>query len=723
MRHGKIPMNPSTAHPAPAIPPERRAELARLLGQFAPDAPDLASAYADLRERAHGHVAQVERLRARGEPATDAVLRGLLPHADTEPNRWRGAWVHVAPTINAELRLWYEAAGWVQPDDWPAVAGAIWRFVQRCVDDPDQLADACRDFSALPYAKGFQSGTLSPILNALRPDEFLLVHSQSLRALNYFTSGKFSSTLATYPAANLALQAVVAEAAELAGWGDVARPADLFDAFCRWLVADQKFSFRAARHWLIAVDDATQWAAWRAGQYAALPGGDLGDLSGISRREFEARRNSLLAQTDGALTKRAADFAWRFARQVREGDGVLARKGDVVVGQGAVAGPYFFVDEASESITRGHRVPVAWAAVEPRLVEGLTSGLFAEVARDQLEALVDAPVVEAGKIKDWQIGETARNSVADRLTKSPVALAESTVEYVAQPRRENLPYPFADLARDTHLDESTLSRWARAVERKGQAIFYGPPGTGKTFVAEKLAQHLVAASEDNVGDGFVELVQFHPAYSYEDFVQGLRPNSSGNSLRYDIVPGRFLDFCRRAAACAGRCVLVVDEINRANLSRVFGELMYLLEYRDRAVTLAGSNVPFAIPTNVRLLGTMNTADRSIALVDHALRRRFAFIELAPNWEVLRKFHAAGDFEIEPLIHVVQRINRAIDEPHYALGHSFFLDAALPSTLRDVWEMEIEPYLAEYFFDQMERVDEFRWAAVKRDLGAEASSSK
>ncbi len=720
-------MNSSPARSAPAIPRERRAELARLLGQFTPNIPALASAYADLRDRAHGHVAQVERLHARGEPATDAVLRGLLPHADTEPNRWRGAWVHVAPTINAELRRWYEAAGWVQPDDWPTVADALWRFVQRCVADPAQLADACRDFSALPYAKGFQSGTLSPILNALRPDEFLLVHSQSLRALGYFTSGKFSSALATYPAANLALQTVVAEAAELADWDEVARPADLFDAFCRWLVAEQKFSFRAARHWLIAVDDGAQWAAWRAGQYAALPGADLGDLGGISRREFEERRDSLMAQTNSALTKRTADLAWRFARQVREGDGVLARKDDVVVGQGAVAGPYFYVDEESTGVTRGHRAPVAWAAVEPRRVEELPGGTFVELRSEQVESLADARVVKGEEIKDWEIGDWAggETTYAGNLVeveRNSVALAESKVDY-GTPRRENPPYLLADLAQDTYLGEATLSRWARAVERKGQAIFHGPPGTGKTFVAERLAQHLAATSEENAGDGFVELVQFHPAYSYEDFVQGLRPNTSEGTLRYDIVPGRFLDFCRRAAACTGRCVLVVDEINRANLSRVFGELMYLLEYRDRAVTLAGSNVPFAIPANVRLLGTMNTADRSIALVDHALRRRFAFIELGPNWEVLRRFHAKGDVEIEPLINVVQRINRAIDEPHYALGHSFFLDGALASTLRDVWEMEIEPYLAEYFFDQPERVDEFRWAAVKRELGAEASSSK
>jgi 5-methylcytosine-specific restriction protein B len=188
------------------------------------------------------------------------------------------------------------------------------------------------------------------------------------------------------------------------------------------------------------------------------------------------------------------------------------------------------------------------------------------------------------------------------------------------------------------LDEATVARWVRAVERKGQAIFYGPPGTGKTFIAEHLARHLVGG-----GDGFWELVQFHPAYAYEDFVQGIRPQSGADgALTYPLVPGRFLDFCARASRRRDRCVLILDEINRANLARVFGELMYLLEYRDRAIALAGAGV-LRIPGQPRLLGTMNTADRSIALVDHALRRRFAFIALSPDYDILRRYHAPSGF--------------------------------------------------------------------------------
>ncbi len=274
----------------------------------------------------------------------------------------------------------------------------------------------------------------------------------------------------------------------------------------------------------------------------------------------------------------------------------------------------------------------------------------------------------------------------------------------------NLPYPLVQCAHDTGLDEATLARWVRAIHRKGQAILYGPPGTGKTYLAERLAQHLVGG-----GDGFVDLVQFHPAYAYEDFVQGIRPQARDDGgLSYPVVPGRFLEFCRQAARCSGVCVLIVDEINRANLSRVLGELMYLLEYRDKAIPLAAGGT-FAIPANVRLVGTMNTADRSIALVDHALRRRFAFIALTPNYDVLRHYHHPTGLNVEGLIGVLKRLNAEIGDPHYYVGITFFLDDHLADTLEDIWQMEIEPYLEEYFFDQPGKAQAFGWSKIAGEV--------
>lgn len=270
------------------------------------------------------------------------------------------------------------------------------------------------------------------------------------------------------------------------------------------------------------------------------------------------------------------------------------------------------------------------------------------------------------------------------------------------------PYSLAELAAETGFEEEALARWVQAVERKGQVIFYGPPGTGKTLLAQGVARHLVGG-----GDGFYELLQLHPAYQYEDFIQGLRPVlGEGGELSYEMKPGRFLTFCREAAAREDTCVLIIDEINRANLSRVFGELMYLLEYRERSIELAGGG-ELRIPKNVRLLGTMNTADRSIAVVDHALRRRFAFIALQPDYDVLRRYHERQKtgFDVERLVTVLQRLNERIGDANYEVGISFFLRRDLAEQLPDVWRMEIEPYLEELFFDRPEEVEAWRWERV------------
>ena len=269
----------------------------------------------------------------------------------------------------------------------------------------------------------------------------------------------------------------------------------------------------------------------------------------------------------------------------------------------------------------------------------------------------------------------------------------------------------SEVAAATGLTLETLQTWLRAIERKGQAVLYGPPGTGKTYVARHLADYL---AQDT---GFVTILQFHPAYTYEDFIEGIRPQENPDGkLELKMTPGRFLSFCELARRTpAATCVLILDEINRANLSRVFGELMYLMEYREDRIFLAGSGL-FSIPANVRLIGTMNTADRSIALVDHALRRRFAFLELAPNYDLLRHYHQKynPDLNLDGLIRVLERLNSQIDK-HYQVGVTFFMRPHLSQELRDIWEMEILPYLDEYFFDQLERIEPFRWSRIAKEI--------
>lgn len=278
-------------------------------------------------------------------------------------------------------------------------------------------------------------------------------------------------------------------------------------------------------------------------------------------------------------------------------------------------------------------------------------------------------------------------------------------------------YSLCHVAEETHIPESTLEQWISAIERKGQAILYGPPGTGKTFVAKKLARFLSLSG----GGGLVQTIQFHPAYGYEDFIRGIRPRTDEETdeLRYEYVSGAFMAFCEKAEQMGEetRCVMIIDEINRADLARVFGELMYLLEYREEKVRIAGGR-EFSIPLNVRIIGTMNTADRSIALVDHALRRRFAFLELKPDYELLARYHQKQKtgFEAAPLAEVLRRVNRAIGDPHYELGISWFLDPGIDDALPQIWQTEIEPYLVEHFFDQPQTMEAFRWEKVRVELG-------
>jgi 5-methylcytosine-specific restriction protein B len=359
-----------------------------------------------------------------------------------------------------------------------------------------------------------------------------------------------------------------------------------------------------------------------------------------------------------------------------------------------------------------HGIEVARLLPREEVLHRHASDLAAEIARTfallfpfVLLATSDDPLPEIRNyLRDEnRIGEREKEEKEERIAGE---LSHEVKRFEVNP-----PYPLEECSAETSFDLDTLSRWVDAIERKKQAIFYGPPGTGKTFIAEKLARHIIGG-----GNGFRDLVQFHPAYSYEDFVLGIRPESREGVLHYPLVPGRFLQFCEKAASRTGPCVLVIDEINRANLPRVFGELMYLLEYRDREIVLAGGR-RFGIPANVRIIGTMNTADRSIALVDYALRRRFAFIELRPNFEALRRFHQGRtDAQlIERLIALLQRMNVEIDDPHYEVGISYFMVDNLATLLPAIWRTEIEPYLQEYFFDRPGKAEGFRWENVQEQF--------
>lgn len=286
-------------------------------------------------------------------------------------------------------------------------------------------------------------------------------------------------------------------------------------------------------------------------------------------------------------------------------------------------------------------------------------------------------------------------------------LKDETVAYTE-------PYSIDDFCRETGYTPDTANAWLFRLKRKKQIVLQGPPGTGKTYVAQRLVRLLLSESH-----GMTDLVQFHPSYAYEDFMQGIRPHSNAGQLSFDLVPGRFLEFCREAERRGeAPCVLIIDEINRANLSRVFGELMYLLEYREEATPLASGGQPFKIPKNVYLIGTMNTADRSIALIDHAFRRRFSFIFLGPEYSVLEVYLERHNLPSAGLVKALQKVNTAINDRNYEVGISYFLADGpdLPNALQEIWEGEIEPYLDEYFYGQESKVEPLRWGSlVKSEL--------
>jgi MoxR-like ATPase len=266
-------------------------------------------------------------------------------------------------------------------------------------------------------------------------------------------------------------------------------------------------------------------------------------------------------------------------------------------------------------------------------------------------------------------------------------------------------YGIEQVAGETGIEKEEITRYIRVIKRKKQLVFSGPPGTGKSYLAGKLARLMVAQTT-----GFSETIQFHPSYAYEDFVQGLRPLTRRGRVVYELLDGAFLRFCRRADSVRpAPCVLVIEELNRAPLARVLGELIYLLEYRQDAVELAGGE-NFSIPDNVYIVGTMNAADRSIALVDQAIIRRFAFISLAPNYEVLAKYLTARGLESDSLVELLREINECIGNEDLLLGTSFFMsgEGDLVEDIGDIWQTEIEPYLREALYDRPREWAKYRW---------------
>lgn len=278
-----------------------------------------------------------------------------------------------------------------------------------------------------------------------------------------------------------------------------------------------------------------------------------------------------------------------------------------------------------------------------------------------------------------------------------------------EPAAGAAPIGLGGLADELLIDQAWLAEVVELLRDKRQVIFYGPPGTGKTYVARKLAEYI---AQDPAR---VRLVQFHPSYSYEDFVEGYRPASSDGHVTFELTPGPLRRIVADAQESEADWCLVIDEINRGNIAKIFGELYYLLEYRDEEIDLQYGG-RFTIPPNVYVIATMNTADRSIALLDAALRRRFHFVAFFPDQDPVRGLlhrwlsrHRPG---MEWVAGLVDRANALLPDRHLQIGPSHFMTPRLDDDWLDkIWRHSVLPYIEEQFFDEPERVRAFELAAL------------
>ena len=378
----------------------------------------------------------------------------------------------------------------------------------------------------------------------------------------------------------------------------------------------------------------------------------------------------------------AAHATWQFAHEMKPGDIVFAKKGrSTVIGRGVVMSDYEFDDSRDDN-------------KNVRKVNWTHKGEWPHPGQAAMKTLTDV---------------TSYTDYVEKLN----ALFES--DEVDDVEAEEVIYPsyskekFLD---EVYMDEASYNTLVGLVLNKKNVILQGAPGVGKTFAAKRLAYSIMEVKDPHR----VMMVQFHQSYSYEDFIMGFRPSEKG----FELKRGAFYNFCKDAEIDSeNEYFFIIDEINRGNLSKIFGELFMLIESDKRGVELQllYSDEKFSVPDNVYIIGMMNTADRSLAMLDYALRRRFAFYEMKPgfNTEGFREYRTGlNNIKFDNLIQCVEQLNAAIagDESlgeGFCIGHSYFcnLTEVNDQALSAIVEYELIPLLKEYWFDEPVKVK--NWA--------------
>jgi len=451
-------------------------------------------------------------------------------------------------------------------------------------------------------------------------------------------------------------------------------------------------------------DQQSYWEMMRQGNFVAV-GWYAIDVSGIPNTQAgkDQIREALLDRgiyKDRATAGRIAQQLFHFRWSIAPNDLMLASNGARVLGIGRVTGGYRY----DPSCEFPHQIPVEWLSLDP----------WQQPDRQ--------PDIE-GKLTS-----VYRMKRPGNLLEAEKRIYQVPSPMVQPPGQLHIPLP--------HL-QAIPARIQAILERKGQVLLYGPPGTGKTYWAEQAARQLAARSrfgvafeqlaqeqqaqllgDGNLAHGNVRMCSFHPAYGYEDFLEGFRPEPVNGQMHFVLRDGIFKTLCKEAEAQpAQHFYLIIDEINRGDIPRIFGELLTVLEKdkRGKSILLPLTGTPFKVPHNVFIIGTMNTADRSIALLDTALRRRFGFIELMPDYTVL------GNATVEgvPLGLWLKALNERIcanvgrDTRNLQIGHSYLLEHERPigdlATFAKVLQEDILPLLEEYCYED--------YATLEKILGS------
>lgn len=436
------------------------------------------------------------------------------------------------------------------------------------------------------------------------------------------------------------------------------------------------------RYWLYAAGDSSEyWPTDYQEGVMAIGWEDLGDLSQYSSKaEIRSKLQALNGNTSSY--KHQVHAVWQFVNEIKPGDIVFVKRGvGKIIGRGVVEGDYVYDPDRLPYhnlrkvrwTNRGEWPPPGGRTAMKTLTEITAYTEYLE----NLQAL-------------FEDGESSHG------TEQPI-LPETPFE----------DYTRADFLSEVYLEEGAYDTLKTLLLTKKNLILQGAPGVGKTFAAKRLAYAILGKKDASR----VKMVQFHQSYSYEDFMMGFRPAETGFTLK----TGVFYDFCKQAEEDDRPYFFIIDEINRGNLSKIFGELFMLLERDKRGVSLQllYADEQFSIPGNVYLIGMMNTADRSLAMLDYALRRRFSFYPLAPAFQSTgfkayqSKLH---NEKFDRLIRCVEELNQAIAGDDalgegFCIGHSYFCTQATVNDgwLKSVVEFELIPLLKEYWFDEPAKV--------------------